>query len=141
MNNRLQSLPANKVLVLFDGYCNLCNGAVQFILKRDSRDRFRFAALTWPAGKEVLEDHPQLSSTDSIIVYCAGKVYAHSSAALVIAGRLGGLWPLMKVFWIVPPFIRDAVYKWVARNRYRWFGKKETCMIPETDLGYKFLSQ
>jgi predicted DCC family thiol-disulfide oxidoreductase YuxK len=141
MNQRLQSIPEGKILVLFDGYCNLCNGAVQFIIRRDPKEKFLFAALSWTIGEEAKNTNPGFSAADSIMVYRNGKLYAHSSAALIIAGQLKGLWPLCGVFWIVPGIIRDAVYKWVARNRYRWFGKKDTCMIPDRDLSYRFLNQ
>ncbi len=140
MNRRLQSIPEEKIIVLFDGYCNLCNGAVQFIIKRDPKETFLFAALSWPIGEEAKSTSPELTSVDSILVYRNGKLHAHSSAALIIAGKLNGLWPLCGVFYIVPRFIRDAVYRWVARNRYSWFGKKNTCMIPDRDLSYKFLA-
>jgi predicted DCC family thiol-disulfide oxidoreductase YuxK len=132
-------LPEDKILILFDGYCNLCNGAVQFVLKRDRRDRFRYASLSWPVGDEVIRKYPKLAGVDSIIVYQNGKVLERSSAALFIAGRLGGLWPMLGVFWVVPKLIRDGIYNWIARNRYRWFGKKDSCMIPDRDVSHLFL--
>lgn len=134
-------IPEGKFLVLFDGYCNLCNGAVQFIMKRDKKEQFYFASLSWPIAKNVLADFPEFSEVDSILVYKDGKLYDQSSAALKIAAKLGALWPLMGVFWIVPKFIRDGVYAFIARNRYKWFGKKDTCMIPERDVSYRFLGK
>ncbi|MEM9050601.1 MAG: DCC1-like thiol-disulfide oxidoreductase family protein [Bacteroidota bacterium] len=132
-------LPNENGVVLFDGYCNLCNGAVQFILKRDRKEHFRFASLSWPITQEIMQQFPEVSEVDSILLYEDQKLLIKSSAALRIAGHLGGLWPLLKVFLIVPPFIRDAVYDWIARNRYKWFGKKPTCMIPEKRVDHLFL--
>ncbi len=132
-------IPKEKTLVLFDGYCNLCNGAVQFILKRDKKEQFYFASLSWPIAGKLLGDFPKYKDVDSILVYRKGKVFDKSSAALKIAAHLGALWPLMGLFWIVPKFIRDAVYDFIARNRYKWFGKKDTCMMPEKDVSYRFL--
>jgi predicted DCC family thiol-disulfide oxidoreductase YuxK len=135
----VNQLPDGKILVLFDGYCNLCNGAIQFIMKRDRRERFRYASLSWPLGERVVERHPRFKGVDSIIVFHKGRVMDRSSAALYIAGRLDGLWPVLTVFWIVPKFLRDFIYDWVARNRYRWFGKKSTCMMPDKDVSHLFL--
>lgn len=132
-------IPAGKTLLLFDGYCNLCNGAVQFILKRDKKKQFFFAGLSWPAGVEIIRRFPKFKDADSILVFENGKVFDQSSAALKVAGRLGGLWPLMGIFWIVPRFLRDAVYSFIARNRYKWFGKSESCMIPDSDVKGRFL--
>lgn len=139
MKSPLPHIANHKTLVLFDGHCNLCNAAVQFILKRDRRERFLFAALSWPIGEAVRREYPELTGVDSILVYREGKVYAHSTAALHIAVRLGGLWPLMGVFFAVPRFLRDPVYRYIARNRYRWFGQKEQCMVPEPKWTKRFL--
>lgn len=133
------TIPAGKTLLLFDGYCNLCNGAVQFILKRDKKKQFYFAGLSWPAGEEIIRLFPKFKDADSILVFENGKIFDQSSAALKIAGRLGGLWPLLGVFWIVPRFLRDAIYSFIARHRYKWFGKKESCMIPDADVKGRFL--
>ena len=132
-------IPEGKTLVLFDGYCNLCNGAVQFILKRDRKKQFYFAGLSWPAGQDIIGRFPKFKDADSILVFENGKVFDQSSAALKIARRLGGLWPLLGFFWIIPRFIRDAAYSFIARNRYKWFGKKESCMIPNADVKERFL--
>lgn len=135
------NIPTGKTLVLFDGYCNLCNGAVQFILKRDRKEQFYFASLSWSAGAAIVQRFPEFEGVDSILVYDKGKVFGESSAALKIAGYLGGLWPLMQVFWIVPRFVRDGIYRFIASNRYKWFGKKESCMIPDRDVSKRFLEQ
>lgn len=138
---QLRTIQDDKLLVLFDGHCNLCNGAVQFVIKRDSRDAFRFAALSWQVGEALAAKFPELKDVDSIVLYDGNEIRTRSSAALKIASKLGGLWPLTGVFWVVPKFIRDAVYNWVARNRYSWFGQKESCMMPTPETKRKFLEQ
>lgn len=125
-------------VILFDGVCNLCNASVQFIIKRDPKAIFRFAALQSETGQKLLAEHPQVSA-DSVLLADRGKIYQQSTAALKIAGRLSGLWPLFYVFMIVPRPLRDAVYNYIAKNRYRWFGKQESCMLPTVDLKSRFL--
>jgi len=130
-----------KKIVLFDGVCNLCNGAVQFIIRRDRRDRFRFAALQSELGQELCRArHIDTSQVDSIVLIDPGVAYyIKSDAALEIARDLNGYgWMPLMLGWI-PRGVRDAVYDLVARNRYRWFGKKDQCMIPTPDLQQKFL--
>ncbi len=139
--SEFEQVPGDKILVLFDGYCNFCNGAVQFIIKRDKKEKFRFASLSWPVGEAVRKKFPAYASADSILVYHQGKLMARSSAALYISKHLGALWPTAGVFRVVPSVIRDAVYDWVARNRYRWFGKKDTCMMPEKDVSHLFIKE
>ncbi len=135
----LQQAVSVKHLILFDGHCNLCNGAVQWVIKRDRKGHFHFAALSWPAGEQVLHKFPELEGVDSIVYFDGKKVYVRSSAALKIAGALGGVWAISGVFWLVPRIVRDGVYNWVARNRYRWFGKMDTCMMPSPELEQRFL--
>jgi predicted DCC family thiol-disulfide oxidoreductase YuxK len=139
--NLVADLPDGKALVLFDGYCNLCNGAVQFILKRDKKEHFYFASLSWPVAEPVLQSSDELKDVDSIILYDGERVYTRSSAALRISSYMGGLWPLFNVFWIMPKFFRDPVYNFIARNRYKWFGKKDTCMMPDSDVSHRFLNE
>jgi predicted DCC family thiol-disulfide oxidoreductase YuxK len=127
-------------VILFDGVCNLCNASVQFIIKRDSKSVFRFASLQSAIGQNLLRQ----AGLDTQLLYSVmfmyqGKVYQRSRAALEIAWRLGGLWSLFYVFILIPPFIRNAVYNWVARNRYRWFGVQQTCMMPTPDMKARFL--
>lgn len=129
-----------KHIVLFDGVCNLCNGAVLFIIKRDKKDRFRFAALESDLGKELLARHNiDPGKIDSIVLISGDSAFAKAGAALRIAKYLTGLWPLLYSLIIIPKFIADAVYDFIARNRYKWFGKKESCMIPTPELKSKFL--
>ena len=129
-----------KEIILFDGVCNLCNGSVQFVIQRDRLGKFNYAALQSAAGQGLLKEH-HLPTTDfySIILVKEGKIYQRSRAALEIARGLSGMWPLFYAFIIVPPFIRNAVYDWISRNRYRWFGKKDECMIPTAELKSRFL--
>ena len=129
-------------IVLFDGVCNLCNGAVQFIIDRDRNDHFRFASLQSETGARILAEHGRVAPTgdpESIVLVENGVIYERSSAALRIARHLGALWPLLFAGVVVPRFLRDAIYKYIARNRYRWFGKSETCRVPTAELRGKFL--
>lgn len=119
-------------MVFFDGHCNLCNGAVAFILKRDSSGYFKFASLeTGVAVRQLEEFGIRTAAVDSIVLVEEGQVYVRSAAALRIAKKLNGLWPLLYVFIIIPRPLRDAIYNWIARNRYRWFGRRIDCMLPD----------
>jgi predicted DCC family thiol-disulfide oxidoreductase YuxK len=127
-------------IVLFDGVCNLCNGSVQFLLKRDPEGRFRFAALQSDAGRSLMAEHGlAVDGLSSVVLIEEGRVWQESSAALRIARHLPGAWKLLWVFAAVPRPLRDAVYRWIARNRYRWFGKSETCWLPTPELKARFL--
>lgn len=131
----------HKKIILFDGVCNLCNGAVQFIIKRDDKDIFRFAALQSEVGKQLTSARSiDTEKVDSIILIEPGVAYyTKSTAALKIANELGGIWPAMSIFQWLPQSIRNIVYDFIARNRYKWYGKKEACMIPTPELQSKFL--
>lgn len=135
------NLPKDKKIILFDGVCNLCNSAIQFVIKRDKKDLFRFVALQSDLGKEICNYiGVDQKETDSIILYEPGIAYYHKSeAALKIASYLGSFYSLSSIFKIVPKKISDSVYDYVAKNRYRWYGKKESCMIPTPELKAKFL--
>jgi len=126
-------------LLLFDGQCNLCTGAVQFVLRRDRRARFRFAARESAAGRAVLAQLGLPEQPESIVVVHRGRVWTRSAASLAVARRLPFPWPLASVFWIVPSPLRDLVYRWIAKNRYRWFGKRDTCWVPTPELRARFL--
>lgn len=131
---------AGTAIIFFDGVCNLCNGAVQFIIARDYRNVFQFASLQSGFAKEKLAPYGIVPDQhQSIILLRDGKVYQQSSAALRIAKNLSWLWPLLYGFIIIPPFIRDALYRFVANNRYRWFGKRESCWLPDAALKSRFL--
>ena len=127
-------------VVLFDGVCNLCNGSVQFLLKRDREGRFRFASLQSDVGRSLMAEHGlAVDRLSSVLLIEDGRVWQESSAALRIARHLPGAWKLLRVFAAVPRPLRDAVYRWIARNRYRWFGKTETCWLPTPELRERFL--
>lgn len=127
-------------ILLFDGVCNLCNGFVQFVIKRDPEGLFRFAALQSELGQELLRVHQiPRDRMDTVVLIENGKAYVRSEVALRMAPHLGGLWPLFQVFRIFPPFIRDPFYNFIAKNRYRWFGEKDQCMIPTPELKSRFL--
>jgi predicted DCC family thiol-disulfide oxidoreductase YuxK len=127
-------------IILFDGVCNLCNGAVQFIIKRDKKQQFRFASLQGKAGNEFLKKFDLPANIyDSFILLEGDKVYKRSTAALRIAKNLSGGWKLLYGLMIVPRFIRDVVYNIIAKNRYKWFGKRNECMIPSPELKDRFL--
>ncbi len=135
------SLPRGEAVVLFDGYCNLCNGAVRFLIKRDTAGKFVYSALSWPYGEKLKAAFPELREVDSIVLYDGNRAHVKSTAALKIAGMMPGLWPAMKVFLLLPAFIRDAAYDLIARNRYFLFGKKETCMMPPHENKARFLNE
>jgi predicted DCC family thiol-disulfide oxidoreductase YuxK len=126
-------------VIFFDGVCNLCNNTVQFVIKRDKEQRFRFASLQGEAGQAMLQQN-QLphGHFNSFILYENGQAYFRSTAALKMLSQLKG-WKWTRIFMLVPRFLRDGVYNLVARNRYRWFGKKDACMIPTPDLKSRFL--
>lgn len=126
------------LLVLFDGHCNLCSGTVKFILARDRRHRFRFAPLSGPTAKRVLEENTPDRVPDSILFLEGDTLFEGSTAALHIARWLDGPWPLAYALIVVPQPVREAVYRFVARNRYRWFGKRETCWMPRPEWQDRF---
>jgi predicted DCC family thiol-disulfide oxidoreductase YuxK len=127
-------------IILFDGVCNLCNSSINFVIKRDKSDEFRFTALQEEPGISLLKRHHiNTKDTDSIVLIENETVYVKSSAALRVSRKLSGAWPLMYVFVIVPTFIRNGVYDYIAKNRYKWYGKQDSCMIPTPELKKKFL--
>ena len=129
----------DKPVILFDGVCNLCTGSVQFILKRDNNKTFSFASLQSDYGQKLLEQFDLPTNTfNSFILYQDGRIYTKSTAALKMFQQLKG-WKWAKLFWIVPGFIRDAIYNLIAKNRYNWFGKKEECWVPIPELKARFL--
>ena len=134
-------LPEHKKLILFDGVCNLCDASVQYIIKHDRKDVFRYTALQSEVGQEIISKfNIDTSKTDSILLYSQDKGISYkSTAALKIAGKLDFPINLMVVFLVVPAFIRNWVYDYIAKNRYKWYGKKEACMIPTPELKSKFL--
>jgi predicted DCC family thiol-disulfide oxidoreductase YuxK len=127
-------------VILFDGVCNFCNGTVNFVLKQDRKDVFRFAALQSEAGRKLLEKY-KLSTEefDSFVLLDEGKIYKKSAAALRVMNKLPWFWKEVQLFRVIPTPFRDAIYDFIARNRYKWFGKKDQCMIPTLEIKSRFL--
>lgn len=128
------------MIILFDGVCNFCNGAVNFIIRHDAAKRFKFAPLQSEFGEQLCTEYDINADDDSVILVAGGRAYMHSTAALRIARELGGIWPLLYGAMILPRFTRDYLYKLFARNRYRLFGKKDVCMMPTPEIRERFLS-
>ncbi|MEN9937451.1 MAG: hypothetical protein RLZZ387_4030 [Chloroflexota bacterium] len=130
-----------EAIILFDGVCNLCQWSVRFIIARDPREVFRFASLQSHAGRELLAAHglPTPTAPESVVLVQSGKAYVESEAALRIARRLRPPWSLLYALIVAPRPLRDAIYRFVARNRYRWFGRQEACWLPTPELRGRFL--
>ena len=135
------NLPENKKIILFDGVCNLCDASVQFIIKHDKKDVFRFVAIQSELGQKLIKYLGiDTSKTDSIILYEPGiAYYFKAEAALRIAKGLKSWHSILYIFIKVPNFIKNGVYDFIAKNRYKWYGKKEACVIPTPELKAKFL--
>lgn len=139
----IAQIPKNKQLILFDGVCNLCNSSVLYVIKRDKKDKFLFAPLQSEIGEALIKEFKiDTDKTDSILLYNpeSNFIKHKSSAALHIAKHLGFPSHLMVIFFIIPTFIRNLVYDYVAKNRYKWYGKKDACMIPTPELKAKFIT-
>lgn len=131
----------NHPIVLFDGVCNLCNRSVRFILRNDPEKKFRYAPLQSSFGQRVLQNAGlPAEKLNTLLLLKNGKLYRKSTAALMIAAELRGLWPALYAFTILPAFLRDPIYDLVARNRYNWFGKQTSCMVPDTTTKDLFIS-
>jgi len=129
--------------ILFDGQCNLCNQSVDFVIRNNAAGNLRFSPLSSETGRRLLREYGVTTPPerfDSVVFIWQGKIYTHSDAALQIARHLDGCWPVMGAFLILPRGARDVVYRFIARNRYRWFGKTEACRLPTPELMSRFLS-
>lgn len=129
-----------RAILLIDGECNVCDWTVRFVAPRDPEGRFAFAALQSPRGRRLLEqaglaDHPP----DSVVLLEDGAVYLRSSAVLRVVRHLSGAWPLLSVLWLIPRPLRDRLYDAFAARRYRWFGRRDSCLVPTPDLTTRFL--
>lgn len=135
-------IPKNKKLILFDGVCNLCNDSVLKVIKYDKKNSFVFTALQSETGKKVTNYlNIDITKIDSIILYEPGISYdIKSTAALKVMKHFGGIWQITQIGLIFPEYLRNHIYDFIAKNRYRWFGKKESCMIPTPELKAKFLN-
>ncbi|MCM3567775.1 thiol-disulfide oxidoreductase DCC family protein [Neobacillus mesonae] len=128
-------------IILFDGICNLCNRSVQFIIKRDPHGCFKFASLQGETGQKLLKKHGLTSGINSFVLIENETIYLESTAALRVCRRLDRGWKLFAGFLIIPRPIRDIFYKIVANNRYKWFGKKNSCMLPLPEWKSRFLDE
>ncbi|MCM3116401.1 thiol-disulfide oxidoreductase DCC family protein [Neobacillus sp. MER 74] len=126
-------------IILFDGICNLCNNSVQFIIKRDTIGFFKFTSLQSETGQALLKKYGLNKDLNSFVLLENGKAYVKSSAALRVCSKLGSAWPILSILRFLPPFSRDFLYDIVAKNRYKWFGKKESCMLPLPEWKERFL--
>ncbi len=127
-------------ILLFDGVCNLCNSAVQFVIKRDKKKKFLYTSLQSKTGQKLLLKYGlNLSDFDSFILIENEKYFTKSTAALKVAKGLGGIWSMLYIFIIIPKFTRNAIYDFIARNRYKWFGKRDECMLPSPEFKDRFL--
>ncbi|MBA2176270.1 thiol-disulfide oxidoreductase DCC family protein [Halobacillus locisalis] len=127
-------------IILFDGECNFCDNSVQFMIKRDKNARFSFASLQSENGRKLLEQYKAPSDLDSFVLIENGQFHTQSSAALRVCKSLDGAWKLLVTLLIVPRPIRDFFYTTLAKNRYKWFGKKDQCMLPSKEQKKRFLS-
>jgi predicted DCC family thiol-disulfide oxidoreductase YuxK len=133
-------MPTNFSIILFDGECNLCNSSVNFVIRHDKKNHFRFAALQSETGKELLRQFKITNfPNESFVLIENNKTFTRSTAVLRVTKHLNKLYPLLYVFIIIPSPIRNFLYDLTARNRYRWFGKRDQCMIPTAELRSKFL--
>lgn len=137
----MSSPEVNNPVILFDGLCNLCNGAVNFIIRRDPSATFRFAPVQSDAAKNLMARFDlSPDDFDSVILVEDSSYFVKSTAALRICKKLKALWPLLYAFIIIPKPIRDYIYEFVANNRYKWFGKREQCMVPNMSIEGRFLN-
>jgi predicted DCC family thiol-disulfide oxidoreductase YuxK len=129
----------NNPIILFDGVCNLCNSTVQFIIKHDKKSLFRFASLQSETGQKILQDFKQdTSDFTSFILFADNTIYTRSTAALMVAKQLSSPWWLLYSLMIIPAFIRNSIYNFIAKRRYQWFGRTETCQLPDRRINSCF---
>jgi predicted DCC family thiol-disulfide oxidoreductase YuxK len=134
-------MPASRSIVLFDGVCNFCNSTINFLIRQDQKKVFQFATLQSEAGQQFLKKYNlPTKDFDSFVLIDDGKAYKSSTAGLRLYNKLPWYWKWTQLFWVVPKPARDAVYDFVAKNRYKWFGKKDACMIPKPEVKERFLT-
>lgn len=133
-------MAAEGPILYFDGVCNLCNSTVQFLIRNDKKEMLRFASLQSKKGLEAQQAAAKEGVVgDSVLFFYKGKFYNRSGAIIRVLAYLGGFWRLIVVTYVIPPLLRDALYSWIAKNRFRWFGKREECMLPTPELRQRFL--
>lgn len=131
--------PNPKAVILFDGVCNFCNNSVQFIIRRDREAYFSFVSLQSETGAQLLREHSYTDDLNSVVVIDQGRLYTKSDAALQIIWHFHGLWRMARILRWVPRLVRDHAYDIIAKNRYRWFGTRESCMLPSPEIRSRFL--
>ena len=131
--------PPDQLIVLFDGVCYLCQHSVRFIIRNDKKNKFKFASLQSEFAQNRLSEIHFNNSLETIVLLKGTHQFEKSDAVLEIAKHLSGAWPLLYVFKIIPRFLRDGVYTFIAKNRYQWFGKSNSCLMPSPELREKFL--
>ncbi len=139
--NLNQSIPSNKQILLFDGVCNLCDKFVQFVLRHDKEGQFVFASLQSTIGQELLKEYNLENSLETVVLINNGKAYIYSDVALEVGYSLGGWLKIAYMGYLIPKFIRDMIYNWVAANRYRIFGKQDHCIVPKVEWKTRFLNE
>jgi predicted DCC family thiol-disulfide oxidoreductase YuxK len=131
----------DKCLVLFDGVCNVCDALVLYIIDRDPSEQFVFAPLSSELGRSLLAQHGMSAlEFESVVLIEGGRAFSHSTAVLRILARLGGLFSVFWLGFLLPSFLRNLGYRWFAKNRYRWFGKNDQCRVPTPELKRRFLA-
>ena len=130
----------DKPVILFDGVCNYCNAMVNFFIRKDKKKVFRFATLQSAFGQKILQEHNLPTDVfESFLLLDNGKLYSKSTAGLRLYNKLPWYWKWTQLFWVVPKFFRDWIYGIIAKNRYKWFGKRDTCMVPTAGLRERFI--
>ncbi|SIN79494.1 thiol-disulfide oxidoreductase DCC family protein [Chitinophaga niabensis] len=127
------------LIILFDGVCKFCNGSVNFVIRHDKHNRFKFAPLQSAAGQDLLQQHGLKNNMDSFVLIDNDKAYTRSTAVLRVLRHLGFPYYLLYAGIVIPVGLRNLLYSWFAKNRYRWFGKKDQCMVPDEKVRKKFL--
>ncbi|WP_366524991.1 DCC1-like thiol-disulfide oxidoreductase family protein [Acaryochloris sp. IP29b_bin.137] len=131
----------SKPIIIFDGICNLCNDFVNFVIDRDSKQYFYFVSQQSAVAQEILQHWEISAQPETIILINRGRYYTHSTAVLKIFRHLNGFWPFLSYLSVFPAFARDWIYRWIARHRYQWFGKRNNCRLPTPDIKSRFLDE
>lgn len=128
------------MIVVFDAQCLLCSGSVQFLLHHDKRQRLRFATIQSDAGRRLLERAGiDAINPESFALVDEAKTWTETAAVIRVADALGWPWRIAWIAWLIPYPLRDAIYRWIARNRYRWFGRRDVCFMPDPDDADRFI--
>lgn len=129
----------NKAILLYDGECSFCNGAVQWIIARDPRQHVYFASQQGELGQALKAKYKISDELDSLVLIDEGKAYIYSSAVIRVSKYLHSAWPMLQIFALIPPFVRNSLYRYVAKHRYRWFGQQQACLLPTPEIRARYL--